>query len=78
MTTQASQPKRYSLLESLTNVSVGFVVGVVSNIVVLPLFGLTVSTKDSVIIAVIFTGISIARSYTLRRAFNWWHVKMYE
>lgn len=78
MTTQVSQPKRYSLLESLTNVLVGFVVGIVSNIVVLPLFGLLVSTKDSILIAVIFTFISIARSYTLRRAFNWWHVKVYE
>lgn len=59
-----------SLLESLTNVAVGYGVAVTVQIAVFPLFGLEVSLSDNLVIGVIFTGISILRSYTLRRIFE--------
>ena len=64
------QSKRMSFLESLINVAVGYGVAVTAQIAVFPLFGLEVSLSDNLVIGAIFTGISILRSYTLRRLFE--------
>lgn len=64
------QSRRMSFLESLTNVAVGYCVAVTAQIAVFPLFGLEVSFSDNLVIGAIFTGISILRSYTLRRIFE--------
>ena len=64
------QSRRMSFLESLTNVAVGYGVAVTTQIAVFPLFGLEVSLSDNLVIGAIFTGISILRSYTLRRIFE--------
>ena len=44
-----------------------------AGIVVLPWFGMSVSVADGAAIGVIFTVISLVRSYALRRLFNAWH-----
>jgi hypothetical protein len=59
-----------SLVEATTNVAVGFGVAVLAQIAVFPLFGLHVGFADNLMIAAIFTAISIARSYVLRRIFE--------
>jgi len=59
-----------SLLESLTNVAVGYGVAVSAQILVFPMFGLDVPLSDNLAIGAIFTGISIVRSFTLRRVFE--------
>ena len=64
------QSKLFSFLESLTNVVVGFLVAVTANILVLPLFGFYPNFSEATSIGVIFTLISLARSYVLRRVFN--------
>lgn len=64
------QSKRMSFLESLINVAVGYGVAVTAQIAVFPLFGLYVPLTDNLMIGAIFTGISILRSYTLRRIFE--------
>jgi hypothetical protein len=64
------QSKRMSMVESLTNVAVGYGVAVSAQILVFPLFGLEVALVDNLAIGAIFTGISIVRSYTLRRVFE--------
>jgi hypothetical protein len=71
----ASQPKKHSFLEACFNVLIGFGVAVISNFIVLPAFGYMVSPADSFYIAGVFTVISIVRSYILRRAFNWFHIR---
>ncbi len=64
------QSKQMSFLESLTNVSVGYGVAVSAQILVFPMFGLDVPLSDNLAIGAIFTGISIVRSFTLRRVFE--------
>ena len=44
-----------------------------SNVLVLPLFGYRVTASDALGIGAVFTGISLVRSYLLRRLFNRWH-----
>lgn len=65
-----TQSKLGSLVEALTNIVIGLGVGFVSNIVVLPLFGYHVSLTDGFLISVVFTVISLVRSYVVRRVFN--------
>ena len=64
------QTRKMSALESLTNIAIGLTVGFLSNIIVLPLFGYGVTLSDGAAISVVFTIISFARSYCLRRLFN--------
>ena len=69
------QTKKYSLLESLVNVAIGYWVALLAQIVTFPLFGIHVSIQENIGIGVIFTAVSIIRSYLLRRVFNWWHTR---
>lgn len=64
------QSRRMSLLESLTSVAIGYGVAVATQIAVFPLFGLEVSLSDNLAIGGLFTLVSIARSYAVRRLFE--------
>lgn len=64
------QSKKASFVESVVNVIVGYGIAVLSQILILPLFGVHISVRDNCLIALWFTGVSIGRSYLLRRIFN--------
>lgn len=61
---------RESMLETWTNIGIGFGINYVANLVVLPLAGLPVSMGDAFLIGVIFTAISVVRSFWIRRIYN--------
>lgn len=63
------QTRAHSLLESLTNVAIGYVIALLSQLAIFPLFGIHVPFSDNLQIGLWFTAISIARSYVLRRWF---------
>lgn len=65
-----AQTKIGSLAESVANIAVGFGINFAANLIVLPIFGLAVTPSDAFGIGIIFTAISLARSYVLRRWFN--------
>lgn len=64
------QSRRMSLIEAVTNVVVGYGVAVLAQIAVFPLFGIAASLSDNLLIGFVFTAVSLARSYALRRVFN--------
>lgn len=64
------QLKRHSLLEAITNILVGYSVNVAANFVIFPLWGWTITIKQNIEIGIIYTVISIIRSYCLRRLYN--------
>ena len=64
------QSRLMSMVESLANVLVGYVVAVVTQTAVFPLFGLAVTVTENLLIGLIFTVVSIVRSYALRRGFE--------
>ena len=64
------QTKKQSMIESLTSTTIGIIIGIVLNLTILPIFGYPVSVVDSLWISVIFTIVSIIRSYVIRRFFN--------
>ena len=65
-----SQSRRLSLIETLAGVSIGFVVSVLASLVVYPAFGHSFTLGQNMAITVIFTALSIARGYLVRRLFN--------
>ena len=64
------QTRLMSLVESVANIIVGYGVAVITQLLVFPLFGLAASLADNLVIGLIFTTVSLARSYALRRLFN--------
>lgn len=67
------QTKLQSLAESAVNISVGMAVAFGAQLIVFPALGLAVRLDQNVAITVAFTAVSLARSYFLRRLFNWLH-----
>ena len=64
------QSRLMSLVESLTNVLVGYGIAVVTQILIFPWFGLQVTPAQNMAMGGIFTVVSIARSFALRRMFE--------
>jgi hypothetical protein len=65
------QTRRQSMGETLTGVAIGYVVALLSQFVIFPIFGLHVSLSENLLIGAWFTVISIVRGYYVRRFFNW-------
>lgn len=59
-----------SLAEAITNIAIGYVIAVLTQVLVFPLFGLSASLGDNLGIGAVFTIVSLLRSFALRRAFN--------
>ena len=64
------QSRWMSLVEATTNIVVGYCLAVLTQVIVFPLFGLSVSLGENLGIGAVFTVVSLVRSFTLRRAFN--------
>ena len=64
------QSRWMSLLEAVTNVLVGYGVAVATQWAMFPLFGLHVTLQENLVIGLVFTVVSLIRSYLLRRVFE--------
>lgn len=59
-----------SLIEAGINVLIGFVINMAANFVILPLVGFEITLQQNLFIGVLYTLVSVARSYIVRRWFN--------
>ncbi|MFC3088114.1 DUF7220 family protein [Tabrizicola soli] len=64
------QSRAMSLVESVANVVVGYGVSVVTQMLIFPIFGLHATLAQNLKLGAVFTLVSIARSYALRRLFE--------
>jgi len=65
------QTKKHSLIESIINVIEGLLLSWIAwHLIISPIFKIYPSNQDIFVISMIFTIISIARSYIIRRLFN--------
>lgn len=67
-----AQSRRGSLFEAVTNTVVGYVLAVATQFAVFPVFGLRVGVVENLSLGLVFTAVSLARGYALRRFFNRW------
>lgn len=65
-----SQTRTASAIEAIANVAIGFGIALMAQILIFPRFGFTPSTAENLQIGALFTLVSLARSYLLRRLFN--------
>ena len=65
-----SQSRFMSLVEAVANVSVGYGVAVVTQILIFPVFGLRTTLAQNLMMGAVFSVVSIARSFALRRVFE--------
>ena len=64
------QSKLNSFIESLTNILIGYIIAILSQLAVFPLFSINIPLSDNLLIGLYFTLISLVRSYVIRRYFN--------
>ena len=64
------QSRTMSAIEAATNVLVGYGVAVATQAAIFPLFGLTATLRQNMAMGIVFTVVSLVRSYLLRRVFN--------
>jgi hypothetical protein len=67
---QHMQSRWMSLTEAVTNIVVGYGLAVLTQIIVFPVFGLHASLSDNLLLGSVFTIVSLARGFALRRIFN--------
>lgn len=60
------------MFEAATSAIAGCVVGIATNYVVLPYYGMHVGLVDNVSLTGIFTVVSFVKSYAVRRSFATW------
>ncbi len=65
-----TQSRCMSLIETITNVAVGYALAVVTQMLVFPWFGLNASLGDNLALGLVFTAFSLIRGYALRRLFT--------
>ena len=64
------QSRAMSLVEAVANVIIGYGVAVATQILIFPVFGLHTTLAQNLTMGALFTGISIIRSFALRRLFE--------
>jgi ABC-type long-subunit fatty acid transport system fused permease/ATPase subunit len=73
----SEQSRTMSFVEAITNVGVGFLLAVMTQMAIFPVMELQVSISDNLLIGAIFTAVSIVRTFTLRRLFESIRAKAY-
>lgn len=64
------QTKIQSFFESLINIIIWYIIAILSQLLIFPLFDINISFNDNLLIGLYFTLISLIRSYIIRRYFN--------
>lgn len=64
------QTRKASLAEALANIAIGYCVAIAAQVAIFPLFGIHIGAGSHAAIGGLFTGVSLVRSYVLRRLFE--------
>lgn len=65
-----SQTRLGSLAEAAANIAVGFTINYVANLLIFSQFGMRISLISNLYMGIIYTAISLVRSFVIRRYFN--------
>lgn len=64
-----SQSRAMSAIETALNIGSGYLIAVVTQAIIYPMYGIHTTVSENASIAVIFTVVSLIRSYAWRRFF---------
>lgn len=65
-----NQSRLSSLYEAIANIVIGFAINFAANLVILPMVGFHITLGQNFYIGLLYTGVSLVRSYAIRRWFN--------
>ena len=65
-----NQTKLGSFIEAWVNVLIGFTINYIANLLIFPLFNFHITLLENFYMGLIYTLISVVRSYCIRRWFN--------
>lgn len=65
-----NQTRLGSLIETMVNIAIGFSINFCANMLLFPLFGFHITAGANFTLGVLYTVISVIRSYCIRRWFN--------
>lgn len=65
-----NQTRLGSLIETFVNIAIGFTINYFANLLIFPLFGFHISPGANFVLGLLYTVISVVRSYCVRRWFN--------
>ena len=65
-----SQTIKRSWYESWSNILIGWAINFLANMIIFPLFGFKLSIGKNIILGIVYTLISLLRSFCIRRWFN--------
>lgn len=65
-----TQTRLGSLIEAIINTIIGFAINFTANMLIFPLFGFHITMSENFVLGLLYTVISVARSYCVRRWFN--------
>jgi hypothetical protein len=68
---QGGQSRTASAVETAASIGIGFLVSLVLQAVLLPLYGHHITLSQNIQITFVFTVASLLRGYAVRRGFNW-------
>ncbi len=63
------QSRTHSALEAIANVALGWLLAILTQLLVFPVYCLSITFSQNLQIGIIFTFVSLVRSYMLRRVF---------
>jgi hypothetical protein len=64
------QTKKNSLIESVTNTVIGFIISLLIQLIIYPVMDIPVTFNQNITITLVFTIVSIIRGYIIRRFFT--------
>ena len=64
------QSRAMSMVEAVADVIVGYALAIATQLAVFPLFGIEAALGEHLAIGLAFVGVSLVRSYALRRLFE--------
>lgn len=64
------QSRLMSAVETATNIAVGLVVSFMAQLVIFDVYDISITLSQNIELTLLFTVVSIVRSYALRRFFN--------
>lgn len=65
-----SQSRLHSFVEAWANVFIGYWINFAMNMLILPLYGFHITLTQNLSMGLLYTMVSVIRSYVLRRWFN--------
>lgn len=65
------QSRIQSLIESCTDIGIGFAISMLVGLIVYPIYGAPFTLGDNFQITCIYTVVGLTRRYCTRRFFNW-------